>query len=75
VLFFYTAAIKLIHWVKFVSYYMILDPFLVTRVHTLIPMLSMPLSFIGGSSMLKRKRRLVPNEHGVLVDEVAIRQR
>jgi hypothetical protein len=38
----------------------------------LIPMLSMPLSFTGGSSLPKCKRRLIPNEDGVLVDEVAI---
>jgi hypothetical protein len=53
---------------------MILDPLSVTRVHILIPMLSMPLSFTGGSSLPKRKRRLIPNEEGVLVDEVVIRQ-
>jgi hypothetical protein len=40
----------------------------------LIPMLSMPLSFTGGSSLPKRKRRLIPNEEGVLVDEVVIRK-
>jgi hypothetical protein len=38
-------------------------------------MLSSHISFTGGSSMPKRKRRLVPDERGVLVDEVAIRQR
>jgi hypothetical protein len=54
---------------------MILDYLSVTRVHMLIPMLSMPLSFTGGSSLPKRKRRLIPNEEGVLVDEVVIRQR
>jgi hypothetical protein len=54
---------------------MILDSFSVTRVHMLISMLSMSLSFTGDSSLPKRKRWLVPNEHGVLVDEVAIRQR
>jgi hypothetical protein len=54
---------------------MILDPFLVTRVHMLIPMHSLHISFTGGSSMPKRKRRLVPDEHGVLVDEVVIHQR
>jgi hypothetical protein len=54
---------------------MILDPFLVSRVHMLIPMLSMPLSFTGDSSLPKHKRRLIRNEDGVLVDEVAIRQR
>jgi hypothetical protein len=53
---------------------MILDYPSVTRVHMLIPMLSMPLSFTGGSRMLKRKHRLLLNEDGVLVDEVAIRQ-
>jgi hypothetical protein len=53
---------------------MVLDPLLVTHVHMLIPMLSMPLSFTGGSSLPKRKRRLIPNEDGVLVDEVAIRR-
>jgi hypothetical protein len=41
----------------------------------LTPMLSSHISFTGDSSMPKRKRRLVPDEHGVLVDEVAIRQR
>jgi hypothetical protein len=41
----------------------------------LIPMLSVHISFTGGSSMPKHKRRLVRNEEGVLVDEVAIRQR
>jgi hypothetical protein len=41
----------------------------------LIPMLSVHISLTGGSSMPKRKRRLVRNEEGVLVDEVAIRQR
>jgi hypothetical protein len=72
--FFSIAAIKLIHWVKFVcSYYLILDPFSVTRVHMLIPMLPMSLSFTGDSSLPKRKRRFIPNEDGVLVDEVAIR--
>jgi hypothetical protein len=40
----------------------------------LIPMLSMPLYFTGGSSLPKRKRWLIWNEEGVLVDEVAIRQ-
>jgi hypothetical protein len=54
---------------------MILDPLLVTHVHMLIPMLPMPLSFTGGSSVPKRKRRLIRNEEGVLVDEVVIRQR
>jgi hypothetical protein len=53
---------------------MILDYPSVTRVHMLIPMLSMPLSFTGGSRMLKRKHRLLLNEDRVLVDEVAIRQ-
>jgi hypothetical protein len=56
------------------SYNMILDYLSVTRVHMLIPMLSMPLSLTGGSSVPKRKRRLIPNEDGVLVDEVVIRQ-
>jgi hypothetical protein len=75
VLFFYIAAIKFIHGVKFVrSYYMIFYPFSVTRVHMLIPMLSLHLSFTGGSSMPKRKCRLILNEDGVLVYEVAIRQ-
>jgi hypothetical protein len=75
-LFFSIASIKLIHWVKFVrSYYMILDSFSVTRVHMLIPMLSMSLSFTSDSSLPKRKRRLIPNEDRVLVDEVAIHQR
>jgi hypothetical protein len=54
---------------------MILDPLSVTRVHKLIPMLSMPISFTGGSSVPKRKRRFIRNEEGVLVDEVVIRQR
>jgi hypothetical protein len=54
---------------------MILDPFSVTRVHMLIPILSLQISFTGGSSMPKRKRRLVPDEHRVLVDEVVLRQR
>jgi hypothetical protein len=54
---------------------MILDPPSVTRVHMLIPMLSMSISLTGGSSLSKRKRRLVPNEEGVLVDEVVPRQR
>jgi hypothetical protein len=40
----------------------------------LIPMLSMPLYFTGGSSLPKCERRLIRNEEGVLVDEVAIRQ-
>jgi hypothetical protein len=35
----------------------------------------MPLYFTGDSSLPKRKRRLIRNEEGVLVDEVAIRQR
>jgi hypothetical protein len=51
---------------------MVLDPFSVTRVHMLTPMLSMPLYFTGDSSLPKRKRRLIRNEDGVLVDEVAI---
>jgi hypothetical protein len=54
---------------------MILDPLSVTRVHMFIPMLPMLLSFIGGSSVPKRKRRLIQNEEGVLVDEVVIHQR
>jgi hypothetical protein len=53
---------------------MILDPFSVTRVYMLTHMLSMPLYFTGDSSLPKRKRRLIQNEEGVLVDEVAIRQ-
>jgi hypothetical protein len=57
------------------SYNMILDPLSVTRVHMHIPMLPMSISLTGGSSVPKRKRRLVPNEEGVLVDEVAICQR
>jgi hypothetical protein len=70
------AAVNLILWVKFVcSYCMILDSFSVTRVHMLTPMLSIPLYFTGDSSLPKRKRRLIQNEEGVLVDEVAIRQR
>jgi hypothetical protein len=54
---------------------MILDPLSVTHVHMLIPMLPMSISLTGGSSLPKRKHRLVPNEEGVLVDEVALRQR
>jgi hypothetical protein len=38
-------------------------------------MLSMPISLTGGSSVLKRKRRFITNEDGVLVDEVVIHQR
>jgi hypothetical protein len=38
-------------------------------------MLSIPLYFTCDSSLPKRKRRLIQNEEGVLVDEVAIRQR
>jgi hypothetical protein len=38
-------------------------------------MLSLHLSLTGGSSVPKRKRRLIQNEEGLLVDEVAIRQR
>jgi hypothetical protein len=57
------------------SYYMILDPLSVTHVHMLIPMLSMSLSFTGDLSLPKRRHRLIPNKDGVLVDEVAIRQR
>jgi hypothetical protein len=65
----------LIYLAKFVlPYNLILHLPLVTRVHILIPMLSMPLSFTGGSGLPKRKRRLVPNEEGVLVDEVVLRQ-
>jgi hypothetical protein len=41
----------------------------------LIRMLSVHISFTSGSSMPKRKRRLVRNKEGVLIDEVAIRQR
>jgi hypothetical protein len=41
----------------------------------LIPKLSVHLSFTGGSGLPKRKRRLILNEEGVLVDEVVIRQR
>jgi hypothetical protein len=44
----------------------------VTHVHMLTPMLSMPLYFTGDSSLPKRKRQLIQNEEGVLVDEVAI---
>jgi hypothetical protein len=39
------------------------------------PMLSIPLYFTGDLSLPKRKRRLIRNEEGVLVDEVVIRQR
>jgi hypothetical protein len=35
----------------------------------------MPHSFTGGSGLPKRKRRLILNEEGVLVDEVVLRQR
>jgi hypothetical protein len=35
----------------------------------------MPLSFTGSSGLPKRKRRLIPNEEGVLVDEVVLHQR
>jgi hypothetical protein len=38
-------------------------------------MLSMPISFTGGSSVPKRKRQFIQNEEGVLVDEVVIHQR
>jgi hypothetical protein len=66
----------LIYLAKFVlPYNLILSLPSVTRVHILIPMLSMPLSFTGGSGLPKRKRQLVPNEEGVLVDEVVLRQR
>jgi hypothetical protein len=62
--------------VKFVlSYTLILDLPSVTRVHMLISMLSMSISLTGGSGLPKRKRRLIPNEDGVLVDEVVLRQR
>jgi hypothetical protein len=65
----------LIHGVKFVlSYNLILDLPSVTRVHMLIPMLSMSISLTGGSSVPKRKRRFIRSEDGVLVDEVVIRQ-
>jgi hypothetical protein len=61
--------------VKFVlSYNLILDLPLVTHVHLLIPLLPMSISLTGGLSLPKRKRWLVPNEEGVLVDEVALRQ-
>jgi hypothetical protein len=66
----------LIHCAKFVlSYNLILDLPSVTRVHIFIPMLSMPLSFTGGSGIPKRKRRFIWNEEGMLVDEVVIHQR
>jgi hypothetical protein len=54
---------------------MILDLLSVTRVHILIPMLSMSISLIGGSGIPKRKRWFIPNEEGVLVDEVVLHQR
>jgi hypothetical protein len=54
---------------------MILDLLSVTHVHILIPMLSMSISLTGGSGLPKRKRRLIPNDEGVLVDEVVVRQR
>jgi hypothetical protein len=53
---------------------LILDLPSVTRVHMLIPMLSMSLSLTCGLSVLKRKHRFIRNEDGVLVDEVVIRQ-
>jgi hypothetical protein len=66
----------LIHCAKFIlPYNLILDLPSVTRVHMLIPMLSMSLSLTGGSGVPKHKRRFIPNEEGVLVDEVVIRQR
>jgi hypothetical protein len=65
----------LISRVKIVlSYHTILDPLSVTRVHMLIPMLPMLLSFTGGSSVLKHKGQLIQNEEGVLIDKVVIRQ-
>jgi hypothetical protein len=54
---------------------MILDPLSVTHVHMLIPMLSLSISLTGGSGIPKRKRRFIPNEEGILVDEVVLRQR
>jgi hypothetical protein len=54
---------------------MILDLPSVTRVHMLIPMLSMSISLTGGSGIPKRKRRFILNEEGILVDEVVLRQR
>jgi hypothetical protein len=57
---------------------LILFPFSATCVHMLIPMLSSFILLTGGSTqfsgVLKRKRRFIRDEHGVLVDEVAIRQ-
>jgi hypothetical protein len=62
--------------VKFVlSYNLIRDLLSVTHVHLLIPLLPMSISLTGGFSLPKRKRRLVSNEEGVLVDEVVLRQR
>jgi hypothetical protein len=71
---FLVALNNLIHHAKFVlPYNLILDLPSVTRVHMLIPVLSMSLSLTGGSGAPKRKRRFIPNEEGVLVDEVVIR--
>jgi hypothetical protein len=53
---------------------LIFDLLSVTCVHMLIPVLSMPVSLTGGSGVPKRKCRFIPNEEGVLVDEVVIRQ-
>jgi hypothetical protein len=65
----------LIYRAKFVlPYNLIFDLPSVTRVHMLIPMLSMSLSLTGGLSVPKRKRRFIRNEDGVLVDEVVICQ-
>jgi hypothetical protein len=73
---FLVAVNNLINHVKCVlPYNLILDLLSVTRVHMLIPMLSMSLSHTGGSGVPKCKRRFVPNEEGVLVDEVVIHQR
>jgi hypothetical protein len=72
---FLVAVNNLIYLAKFVlPYNLILGHPSVTHVHILIPMLSMPLSFTGGSGVLKRKHRFIRNEEGVLVDEVVIRQ-
>jgi hypothetical protein len=74
--FFLVAINNLIYHAKFVlPYNLILDLPSVTRVHMLIPMLSMSLSLTGGLSVSKHKRRFIQNEDGVLVDEVVIRQR
>jgi hypothetical protein len=61
--------------VKFVrSYNLIRDLPSVTRVHLLIPLLPMSISLTGGSGLPKCKRRLIPNEEGVLIDEFVLRQ-